>query len=194
VQASNRAQARVWARLPSGWRNNPSQSQELCLRRAHDDAEMRVSYLFDRSGGVAVTVDDTAVDVVLHDARADAVDATVHGVRRRFAVAVSATTIDVDSPLGSSSYAVVPRFPDLAADVAAGSLVAPMPGSVVRVLVEKGAQVSAGDPLVVLEAMKMEHTVAAVAAGVVTEVPVNAGQQVEAGAVLVVVEETTDAD
>ncbi|MBV9291265.1 MAG: biotin/lipoyl-binding protein, partial [Frankiales bacterium] len=203
VQAANRAQAKVWARLPSGWRNNPSQSQELCLRRASDDTEMRVGYRLDRAGAVELTVDDAALDVVLHSAvwgaeRAGAVgevvDATVDGVRRRFTVAVSTSTIDVDSPLGSSSYAVVPRFPDLAADVAAGSLVAPMPGSVVRVLVEKGAQVSAGDPLVVLEAMKMEHTVAAVTAGMVTEVPVNAGQQVEAGAVLVVVEETTDAD
>jgi biotin carboxyl carrier protein len=64
----------------------------------------------------------------------------------------------------------------------------------VRVLVEPGADVIAGQPLVVLEAMKMEHTVAATSAGTVAEVKVSAGQQVEAGAVLVVVEETTDAD
>jgi propionyl-CoA carboxylase alpha chain len=65
-----------------------------------------------------------------------------------------------------------------------------MPGSVVRVLVAAGNAVSAGDPLVVLEAMKMEHTVSAPAAGQVAEVAVEPGQQVEAGALLVVIEDS----
>jgi propionyl-CoA carboxylase alpha chain len=70
-----------------------------------------------------------------------------------------------------------------------------MPGAVVRVLVEPGAPVVAGQTLVVLEAMKMEHTVAAPTAGVVTEVRVQPGQQVDAGSVLAVVEEeSNDAD
>ena len=60
-----------------------------------------------------------------------------------------------------------------------------MPGAVVRVLVEAGATVTKGEPLVVLEAMKMEHTVASPADGTVSEVRVTAGQQVDAGAVLV---------
>jgi propionyl-CoA carboxylase alpha chain len=109
-------------------------------------------------------------------------------------VALHADVADVDSPLGASSYTVVPRFPDHSHDHAAGSLVAPMPGSVVRVLVDVGATVESGQPLVVLEAMKMEHTVAAPGDGTVGEVRVAAGQQVEAGAVLVVFEETADAD
>jgi propionyl-CoA carboxylase alpha chain len=96
--------------------------------------------------------------------------------------------VDVDSPLGASSFAVVPRFADPLHLVAAGSLVAPMPGAVVRVLVETGANVSKGDPLVVLEAMKMEHTVASPADGTVSEIRVQAGQQVDAGSVLVVVD------
>jgi biotin carboxyl carrier protein len=104
--------------------------------------------------------------------------------------------VDVDSVNGSSEFRVEPRFPDLDAAHSAGSLVAPMPGAVVRVLVEPGAAVDAGQALVVLEAMKMEHTVSAPVAGTVGEVRVQAGQQVEAGAVLVVMteEEGTDAD
>jgi biotin carboxyl carrier protein len=96
--------------------------------------------------------------------------------------------VDVDSPLGSSSYDVIPRFPDPTDSVAAGSLVAPMPGSVVRVLVESGAAVTKGQPLLVLEAMKMEHTVASPYDGVLAYLRVTAGQQVDAGSVLAVVD------
>jgi propionyl-CoA carboxylase alpha chain len=126
----------------------------------------------------------------MHSAAHHVVDATVDGIRRRYRVVIPAdfVTVDLDSPLGSSSYAVVPRFPDPADALAAGSLVAPMPGSVVRVLVEAGAAVAKGQALVVLEAMKMEHTIAAPADGTVSQVGVAPGQQVDAGAVLAVVE------
>jgi acetyl/propionyl-CoA carboxylase alpha subunit len=192
LQARHRASARALGHLPSGWRNNPSQPQQLRLRRG--DEEIAVSYAFGRGGALSADVDGEAVEVSVHAASTDEVDLTVDGVRRRCLVAVGAGVVDVDSPLGSSTYAVVPRFPDAAEDVAAGSLVAPMPGAVVRVLVEAGGVVVVGQPLVVLEAMKMEHTVAAPVGGTVSDVRVQAGQQVEAGAVLVVVEETADAD
>ncbi|HEX2049859.1 MAG TPA: biotin carboxylase N-terminal domain-containing protein [Actinomycetota bacterium] len=71
---------------------------------------------------------------------------------------------------------------------AAGDVVAPMQGTIVKVLVEPGATVAAGDPIVVLEAMKMETTLAAPAAGAVAEVRVAPGDTVAAGAVLAVVE------
>jgi biotin carboxyl carrier protein len=95
----------------------------------------------------------------------------------------------VDGPDGSVALAEVPRFADPNAFAAAGSLLAPMPGGVVRVLAEAGAEVSAGQPLVVLEAMKMEHTVAAPVDGVVSEIHVAQGDQVDTGQVLAVVEE-----
>ena len=194
VQAQNRASARVLAALPSGWRNNPSQPQRIEL---HDPSgAVEVTYLFGRGGAVTAHVDGADVDVVIHEATPASVDLTVDGVRRRCAVSVHGDQVDVDSVNGSSEFRIEPRFPDLDAAHSAGSLVAPMPGAVVRVLVEAGATVDAGQALVVLEAMKMEHTVAAPAAGTVGEIRVQAGQQVEAGAVLVVMteEEGTDAD
>jgi propionyl-CoA carboxylase alpha chain len=126
----------------------------------------------------------------LHSAAHHVIDATIDGVRRRYHVVIPAdeSLIDVDSPLGASSYLVVPRFPDPSALVAAGSLVAPMPGNVVRVLVETGATVTKNQPLVVLEAMKMEHTVTSPADGTISDLRVQPGQQVDAGAVLVVVD------
>ena len=73
-----------------------------------------------------------------------------------------------------------------------GSLVAPLPGTVVRVEVAVGDHVAAGDILVAIEAMKMEHEVRASHGGVVVEVAVAAGDQVESGRLLVVVEEETE--
>ena len=65
----------------------------------------------------------------------------------------------------------------------------PMPGTVVKVAVEVGATVAAGDVVLVLEAMKMQHTVTAPHDGTVTEIDVEPGAQVASGEVLAVVEE-----
>ncbi len=73
------------------------------------------------------------------------------------------------------------------------SLRAPMPGTIVNVLVQRGDRVAAGDALVVLEAMKMEHTVVAPYDGVVTEVPFTTGQLVAGDAALVEIDKSTDA-
>ncbi|MBC8270211.1 MAG: biotin/lipoyl-binding protein [Rhodospirillaceae bacterium] len=67
---------------------------------------------------------------------------------------------------------------------AAGSLTAPMPGRVVQVSVKAGDQVKIGDPLIVLEAMKMEHTISAPASGIVGEVFFAVDDRVEEGALL----------
>jgi 3-methylcrotonyl-CoA carboxylase alpha subunit len=77
-------------------------------------------------------------------------------------------------------------------DLEAGgaSLAAPMPGKVIRVLTDAGAKVAKGDALVILEAMKMEHTIAAPRDGVVAEIFFRAGDQVNEGAELLKLEET----
>jgi biotin carboxyl carrier protein len=67
-------------------------------------------------------------------------------------------------------------------------LTAPMPGKVVRVLVRSGDAVMARQPVVVVEAMKMENELRAVRAGTVAEVHAQEGQSVEAGALLVVIQ------
>ncbi len=82
---------------------------------------------------------------------------------------------------------LAPRFGQAGASTSAGALVAPMPGRVVRVVVSVGDEVVAGAPLLVVEAMKMEHTIRAGATGTVRELRVQAGAQVVADQVLVVV-------
>ncbi len=94
----------------------------------------------------------------------------------------------VDDAAGSAALARLPRFPDPDALGHAGSLFAPMPGAVVRVAAQLSASVVAGQVLVVLEAMKMEHTVAAPVDGVLTALHVKQEDQVESGQPLAVVE------
>jgi 3-methylcrotonyl-CoA carboxylase alpha subunit len=73
-------------------------------------------------------------------------------------------------------------------DTRAGSLAAPMPGKVIKVMAEAGAKVTKGQALLILEAMKMEHTITAPADGVVKEIHYGAGEQVLEGAELITLE------
>ena len=168
--------------FPSGWRNVASQPQTA----SYDG--LAVTYRFGRDG-VAVTVDGQALQVRLWSLSAYRVDAEVEGVRRVFTLSPG-TTIYVDSSLGHSAVAEDLRFPLPGSAVAAGALTAPMPGTVLRVTATVGDGVLAGAPLVVLEAMKMEHAVRAVVDGTIAEVRVEVGDQVDAGAILVVVTES----
>ncbi|GAA4525738.1 acetyl/propionyl/methylcrotonyl-CoA carboxylase subunit alpha [Amycolatopsis samaneae] len=179
--AGNRAAATTLGRLPSGWRNVRSAGQRK--RFFAGDDEYEVVYTLTRDGLRAEGYDDVA----LVSAEPGHVVLDVAGVRRAFDVARYDGTSCVDSALGPVTLTVAPRFADPDAALAAGSLVAPMPGTVVRLGARVGDTVAAGDPLLWLEAMKMEHRIAAPADGVVTELPVTVGQQVEVGTVLAVV-------
>ncbi|UKD55956.1 ATP-grasp domain-containing protein [Amycolatopsis sp. FU40] len=182
--AGNRANATTLGRLPSGWRNVRSAGQRKVF--AKGDNRYEVGYSLTRDGLRAEGYDDVA----LVAATPNQVVLDVAGVRRTFAVARHGAVSYVDSPLGPVALTAEPRFADPDSALAAGSLLAPMPGTVVRLAVSAGDSVRAGDPLLWLEAMKMEHRISAPADGVVAELPVEVGQQVEVGAVLAVVGET----
>ncbi len=167
-EAARRGDLTVLPTVPSGWRNVVTQPQLVTYRSG--ETAIEVGYRFGR-GGLVVSADgQPVVDVRVHGATATAVDLEVAGVRRRFAVRRIADVSYVDSAVGSTALTEVPRFGDPEAAEHTGSLRAPMPGSVLRVLAEAGSSVRKGQPLLVLEAMKMEHTVAAPADGVLTEV------------------------
>ncbi|WP_216216522.1 acetyl/propionyl/methylcrotonyl-CoA carboxylase subunit alpha [Amycolatopsis aidingensis] len=179
--AANRAAAPVQRGLPSGWRNVPGADQRRSYRTGGE--EYQVSYRLTRSGLRAADHPDTE----LIESAPDRVVLETAGVRRTFLVGRYPGLVAVDSPLGPVSLTPLPRFADPDAQLAAGSLLAPMPGTVLRVAVSEGDSVTAGEPLLWLEAMKMEHQITAPADGVVAELPVTAGRQVELGAVLAVV-------
>ncbi|KKK06132.1 biotin carboxylase N-terminal domain-containing protein [Micromonospora sp. HK10] len=192
--AARRAAAPVLAGLPSGWRNVPAFPQ-VTRFTVGDSAEIEVRYRLDRTGGLAewsVLPSDATPTVAVVDATADRVVLDVDGVRRAFRVHRAGSAVFVDGPDGAASLTELPRLPQPTAELAAGSLLAPLPGAVTRVHVEVGQRVAAGDLLLTLEAMKLEHPVLAPADGVVTDLPVPAGGQVETGAVLAVVDPEED--
>jgi len=187
-QAVHRAEAPVLATLPSGWRNVRSAPQRVTYTA--DGAEFAVAYRVTGGGPVEATVNDVPLGaaLLLHAAGPDLVDLEVDGLRRVYLVHRVGTQTYVDASNGSSALSEVPRFgqPDKMAPT--GSLLAPMPGLVLRILADVGATVTAGQPLVVLEAMKMEQTVTAPADGVLAELRAKAGEQVAAGQILAVVD------
>ncbi|EFL16681.1 acetyl/propionyl CoA carboxylase alpha subunit [Streptomyces sp. C] len=134
-------------------------------------------------------VEDPAVRVL--EATPEAVTLEVGGVRRMFHVKRKSNTVYVDSVLGSHALVSVPRFPDPQDRTEPGSLLAPMPGTVVRIAegLAPGSTVTAGQPLLWLEAMKMEHRILAPATGTLTALHAVTGRQVEFGALLAVVQE-----
>ncbi len=199
-QAERRAQAPVLGAMPSGWRNNPSAPQSAAF--TGPDGTVAVSYRFDRAGNCTfvavngepradVTVLSCAPDaVVLAVARARGASSPRDSVARRYTVERAGAVSFVDGPDGASTLTEVERFPLPGSRLAPGALVAPLPGTVVKVAVAAGDPVTAGDTLVAIEAMKMEHEVRAPTDGTVSEVHVVAGQQVESGRLLVVIDGT----
>ena len=184
VAERDRLARRVQAGVPVGWRNVVSQPQRTTFESGGEQ------HVVEWHGGRAgyVSADD---DVRVLSASPDEVVLEVAGISTRFAVDLHDDQVAVDGPAGSVHLRDVPRFVDPADAVASGSLLAPMPGSVVKVAVEDGATVSAGDAVLVLEAMKMQHTISAPADGVVSDL-VAAGTQVAAGDVLAVVSTELD--
>jgi propionyl-CoA carboxylase alpha chain len=110
------------------------------------------------------------------------------GLRRRYRVRLEPHAAFVNGPEGQSTFAL--RAEDDAAERGgvAGECRAPLPGAVTKVLVSVGDAVAEGDGLLVLEAMKMEHTLRALGAGTVRAVHAVSGQQVDVGDLLVEME------
>jgi acetyl/propionyl-CoA carboxylase alpha subunit len=188
-QARRRRDAPVLATMPSGWRNNPSAPQRA--RYDHDGQAVEISYTMGElgRGGLTAEVDGTSYPAIrLHAVTGGRVDLEIDGVRRVIDVRAADGSFYVDSGLGHSVLTEVDRFPDPSATAQAGSLLAPMPGTVVRVEVSVGDHVPEGAVILAIEAMKMEHAIRAPAAGVVTDLPIAVGAQVDSGSVLAVLD------
>ncbi|MCW2616745.1 MAG: carbamoyl-phosphate synthase subunit [Frankiales bacterium] len=188
--AERRASSDVLPAAPTGWRNvrNAPSNTVLVL----GDEPLEVQYRL-RGTSVEATVGGAALDgVVLRACTPDEVDLQVAGVRRVVSVARSGSARYADSVLGATAFAEQERFPLPGALAVAGSLIAPMNGTVIRVEAEVGQVVTAGTVIVVLEAMKMEHVVKAPHDGTITVLDATVGGAVDLGHVLAVVSEADE--
>ena len=178
-----------------GFRNNPVQDQRERWRVGDDEVEVRYRALSSDRLEVRWSDAEEATAVRLIDwspptLRLEDGD----GVRRRLRVIRDGDRAWVQEIDAQVALRRVPRFPERGAQEVAGGCTAPMPGQVVQVAVEEGQAVAKGDLLVILEAMKMEHSVRAPSDGVVAQLHVAAGDQVDVDALLVVIDDTTPED
>ncbi|MET8470230.1 biotin carboxylase N-terminal domain-containing protein [Streptomyces sp. NPDC006422] len=164
-----------------GFRNVPSGPQVRRYRAEPHGTEHEVRYRHTRTGP------EPEADATLVTAAPDRVVLETGGVRRTYRVASYGDRVYVDG----AAFTALPRFTDPTEQRAPGSLLAPMPGTVVRLAdgLTEGAAVTAGQPLIWLEAMKMEHRILAPASGTLTALHAAVGRQVEVGALLAVVQE-----
>ena len=188
--ARSRHASDLWSFAPAGWRNVPSQRQEMTLRSGERSVRVDYEWPSARPDHVQVMIDGTdhPVRIVRHEraARTDDVTIDVDGTTRSVCVSSRGDRVWANSSGGQSAWSLVPRFTPPVAGSAAGGPIAPVPGRVVAVHVVEGQAVAAGDALVTMEAMKMEHRIEASADGVVTELRCAVGDQVDAYQVLVV--------
>ena len=155
-------------------RNGPRCTERPAMRgRTAADPDLAGDADRDGIGVIAVATDHVLLEV--------------SGVRHRFDVARAGGVVWVDSGFGAVALTPAERLPAPAPAGEPGSLLAPMPGILVRAEVSSGEQVRAGQPVLVLEAMKMEHLILAPADGILAELRVKPGAQVEAGDVLAIV-------
>ncbi len=172
---------------PTGWRNVPATSEAVVLRAGRHDLSVTVDWA---TGEAGVDVDGVAGVVTGAKASPTAtgkvVDVTTGGVVHRCSVRSYGDRWSVNSAEGQSDFALPERTASGARDDLDGAVTAPVPGTVTAVLFSKGDEVRGGDVVVVIEAMKMEHRVAAPFDGVV-EVAAAPGEVVEAHQVVLVV-------
>lgn len=174
------------------WRNLPSQPQVKRYRSEPDGTEHEIAYRTPRTG-TPEPYDAPGIRVLA--AAPDRVTLELDGVTRHFDLARDRDRLHVDTAGASYTFTALPRFTDPATQTDPGSLLAPMPGTVVRLAegLAPGVPVEAGQPLIWLEAMKMEHRILAPASGTLTALHAAPGHQVEVGALLAVVQEDPDA-
>ncbi len=189
LQGRNRAEARVLAASPTGWRNARMPAERV--RLAAGERELEVRYRALRDGSFQLEGEgagDRVAGARVHAWSADGIDVEIDGRRHHARIAAWRDRLAVHGPRGGVELRELPRFELPGLEVPTGGLTAAMPGKVIDVRVQVGDRVGAGQVLLLLEAMKMEQPVTAPADGMVSEIKVALGDQVEGGALLLVVE------
>ena len=182
MQQQNRNNSNVAKFMPSGWTNGRLPNQKVTFE--FENTEYDFEYKQKRDQKFLFSNNKEAY---IYSSDEDGIDMIFDGKRHYSRVTVSKNNILVHMPFGDVMLQLKPRFKMPGTEVTIGGLIAPMPGKVIDVKVKKGKKVKAGDTLVILEAMKMEHSIKASEDGTVSELLISVNDQVENGALLMVV-------
>ncbi len=193
IKKQQQAEAAILPHLAPNYRNNPFRAPSIKLQVGDDVFEIRLQRASERGRPgrlLAIENEDDAFVLSHNDWQADAqvvsfepgsIRVTLDGVQRMFRIAEAGDQFFVQSHWASRVVTRPTRYPRALSASEHESAYAPMPGQVLKVLVSAGQQVSVGDPLVILEAMKMEQTLRAATDGVVEAVLVKQGDVVAPG-------------
>ena len=174
--------------MRSGYRNSVMPAETMIV--AIGDEERTICYRSRRGGSFEIQTgaESPVLEATMVDRGDDSVVAVIDGIRSHYAVVVDGDAWHVQGPQGRIDLVERSRFPETGPGSVAGGQLAPMPGTIRVVSVAVGDVVAPDQTLVVMEAMKMEHTVTAPHQATVTDVRCVVGEQVDNGAVLVVLE------
>ena len=179
--------------VPSGWRNNFYQPQQETFLNGEE--EVLVKY---HNSNYSTVIANEAkqspsndYQVQVADISEDEILLELNGIQERFTVVRNGNDYFIQhAQNGTVNLTRKERFPIKEAEKVKGGYISPMPGKVIKVLVEPGQEVKSGDGLLVLLSMKMENTICADEDGTVEEIYVNAEEDLEAGKLLLKMKET----
>jgi len=178
----NRVSDPVTSFMPANWTNGRMPYQRVKLLFAKDEIE--VKYKLNRDNLYEVLGSTCEI----YHCDSAGIDMEIDSHRFYSHVNKVDSEILINMPFGDVSASVLPRFLEPGNDVPEGGLIAPMPGKVIDVKVKKGSKVKTGDTLVIIEAMKMEHSIKATETGKIAKVMIQLNDQVDNGATLLVLE------
>jgi acetyl/propionyl-CoA carboxylase alpha subunit len=187
LEQRRRAQSADEIAIVSGWRNVRFADQLVTYRC--QEATIEMGYLV-RDRSVEIAIGGKRLTIAHHQVSSDLQGVWFEeagGLRRTCKVFLDGAATWVLSEGRLLRLDETPRFVEPGAVAVQGGLTAPMPGKIIRVLVTEGAKVAVGDALLVLEAMKMEHTIRAGTAGTIQALHAAVGEQVEAAKLLAVI-------
>ena len=176
IQHMNHSNANVLRQIPSGWHNARLPHQKTTFEI--NDVEITVSYKRQRDGSF---LDDKKRVAIINDVTNEFIDIEYENIRRTVNITQHENLYLVQHGRGHKLIKLIPRFKNEQELTQKGSLVSPMPGKVTEMNVKVGDSVTKGQKLLVMEAMKMNHSISSDRDGVIEEIYVNKGDQLETG-------------
>ena len=179
----NRVSDPVTGFMPGNWTNGRMPLQRVKLLFVQDEIEVKYKLNKDNFYEVMGSI------CKIYHCDSFGIDIQIDSHRFYAHITEACSEIVINMPFGDINASVLPRFIEPGNDIPEGGLIAPMPGKVIDVKVKKGSKVKAGDTLVIIEAMKMEHSIKATETGKIAKVMIQLNDQVDNGATLLVLEQ-----